>query len=93
MTISVSLPQTEIDFLKKNLVKSYGFTLNKLIKYFADNSLQIITAGRVFDTVSEVVYFGISAENLRFVDAAKIASKSYTVACLVATARELDLKI
>jgi hypothetical protein len=92
MTISVNLPNEYLPYLNSIYIKSLSTTINTLITYFRENNLSIITAGRRADN-TQIYRAAVSAENAAYIEANKTASKSFTIACLVATAAELDIKI
>lgn len=92
MTVTMILGNAELDYLNKIVIKSLTTTINKLIKYFWDNGLPVTTSGRRFE---DTVKFGVSihTENIKYIESIKVVSKSFTLACLIATAREMQITV
>lgn len=90
-TVGVNIFLLDLEYIQKVYTKSLSSTLNLLVAHFRINNIPIGTSGRSGE--SKLMQFGVSQENLEFLNSVTVMSRSFTIACLVATARELDIKI
>lgn len=92
MTITVSMPIELMPYLDSIYVKTLSTTLNNLVEHFRQNSIQIVSKGRRLGDIEKHT-IALNDENTAYINANKVASKAFTVVCIVATAKELDIRI
>lgn len=84
MIIGLTLAKNEISIIKDFFIKSDAFTINTIIDKFRTGEIPTPEIGKhKFSKGEKTLIFGASDENAAFIDTIVVASKSYTVRCLI----------
>lgn len=92
MVIAANIPADLMPYLDSIFVKSLSTTINKLVSFFRENDIKINVSGQKIESPKKHLV-GISSENNDYINANKAVSKSFTIVCIIATAKDLDIKL
>jgi hypothetical protein len=89
---TVLLSGTAKEYIQSVLSKSASNTVNSLISHFRENNLSTsIDFVRKLE-IEQQTGFNLEIQNVDFIDSIKRGSFSFTVNCLILTAKELGIK-
>lgn len=88
---SVLLDTTTKDYLDSVVSKGLSHTANMVVTRFRGLGL-VVDFGRKFDKLEHNTGVNLSKENIDFVESIKQNSFSFTLNCLIATAKERGIK-
>lgn len=78
-------------YVESVVSKGLSHTVNMLISRFRENGL-VVDFGRKFEDLQPTTALNLSIENIDFVESIKQNSFSFTLNCLIATAKENGVK-
>lgn len=91
MVVALNINADLLAYINSICVKSVANTINSLVTIFREKSTPINFVQRIEN--AKMMRVKLSVENANYIADQKLISKSYTLSCIIATAKELDIKL
>lgn len=90
-TKGIAFDSSNRKYVESVVSKGLSHTVNMIIARFREQNL-VVDFGRKFDNLQPTTALNLSIENIDFVEIIKQNSFSFTLNCLIATAKEQGIK-